>query len=77
MRSNLYRLITFLLLFLLSEVTQGQIQPIYSVPTPEVAGLGTYGTIPVSHFTGVPDISIPLYDKIGRASCRERVCLYV
>lgn len=69
MQSNLYRLITFLLLFLLSEVTRGQIQPIYSVPTPEVAGLGTYGTIPVSHFTGVPDISIPLYDiKEGEIS---------
>lgn len=38
-----------------------QSEPVYNVPCPEVANLGLYGTIPVSHFTGVPDISIPLY----------------
>ena len=30
-------------------------------PSPTVAALGSYGTIPVSYHTGVPDISVPLY----------------
>lgn len=38
-----------------------QSEPVYNVPGPEVANLGLFGTVPVSHFTGVPDISIPLY----------------
>ncbi len=32
-----------------------------SVTTPEAATLGKFGEIPVSYYTGVPDISIPLY----------------
>lgn len=40
----------------------GQNFPILNVPSPEIANLGQYGTIPVSLFTGVPDISIPLYE---------------
>ncbi len=31
-------------------------------PSPTVASLGKYGDVPVSLYTGVPDISIPLYD---------------
>lgn len=30
-------------------------------PTPEIAGLGQYGETPVGHFTGTPNISIPIY----------------
>jgi len=30
--------------------------------SPEAASLGKYGQIPVSHYTGVPNISIPLYN---------------
>lgn len=30
-------------------------------PSPTVAALGSYGSIPVSYHTGVPEISIPLY----------------
>src|ERR1035437_5293367 len=29
--------------------------------TPEVAGLGKYGDIPVSKYTGIPSIDIPIY----------------
>lgn len=29
--------------------------------TPEAVSLGKYGNVPVSHYTGVPNISIPLY----------------
>lgn len=43
-----------------------QLSPQINVPSPEVAGLGQYGVIPVSLFTGIPDISIPLYEiKVG------------
>jgi hypothetical protein len=31
-------------------------------PSPNVASLGKYGDIPVSLYTGIPNISIPLYD---------------
>lgn len=33
-----------------------------SLPSPNVAALGLYGEIPVSKFTGMPDISVPLYE---------------
>lgn len=53
----------------LSTFTWGQIKPVYNVPSPEVASLGQYGSIPVGHFTGIPDISIPLYEvKMGSFS---------
>lgn len=35
--------------------------PHVSVMTPEAAALARYADIPVSHYTGVPNISIPLY----------------
>lgn len=35
-------------------------------PSPNAASLGKYGAIPVSNYTGIPNISIPLYDvKVG------------
>lgn len=33
-----------------------------SVPSPNASSLGLYGQVPVSQFTGVPNISIPLYE---------------
>lgn len=30
-------------------------------PSPTVAALGVYGNVPVSYHTGIPDISVPLY----------------
>lgn len=32
-----------------------------NIPTPNAASLGRYGDIPMSYYTGNPDISIPLY----------------
>lgn len=47
----------------------GQLTPVYNVPSPEVANLGMYGNVPVSLFTGTPDINIPLYEmKVGKYS---------
>lgn len=36
-----------------------------AVPSPNASGLGVYGEIPVSYFTGIPNISIPLYEIKG------------
>lgn len=36
------------------------------VPTPTVASLGKYGDIPVSYYTGSPNISVPLYEIKSR-----------
>lgn len=41
---------------------EAQEKPTYNVPSPDIASLGSYGTVPVSLFTGTPDISIPLFD---------------
>ena len=38
------------------------LQPVYSVPSPEAATLSEFGQIPVSHFTGQPEVSIPIYE---------------
>src|SRR6476469_507577 len=42
---------------------QGQIprNPV-NVQSPNVASLGLYGEVPISPFTGLPTISIPLYE---------------
>src|SRR5688572_27480870 len=34
-------------------------------PSPEAAALGAYGNVPVSLYTGTPNISIPLYQIQG------------
>jgi len=49
---------------LLGHSAHGQAQPLMQViapPAPEVAALGKFGLVPVDYFTGVPDISIPVY----------------
>lgn len=37
-----------------------------STPSPTVASLGTFGDIPISLYTGMPDVSIPLLSVKGR-----------
>lgn len=62
-------LAVFVLLAAFSFNCLGQQVPIKNVPSPEIAGLGEYGKIPVSLYTGIPDISIPLYElKAGKYS---------
>ena len=44
-----------------------QVNPVWNVPSPEIASLGTYGQIPVGLYTGIPNINIPIYDiKVGK-----------
>ena len=46
-----------------------QVNPVWNIPSPEIASLGTYGQIPISYYTGTPNISIPVYDiKLGKYS---------
>lgn len=33
-----------------------------TIPAPNSASLGEYGAIPVGHYTGIPEIAIPLYE---------------
>lgn len=59
----------------LSAQENGEIQTIMSStgfkkqnvipPSPEAAGLGKFGNIPISLFTGTPNVGIPLYDLKG------------
>ena len=39
-----------------------QYEPNVISPSPNVASLGKYGDIPVSYYTGTPNISIPIYE---------------
>jgi hypothetical protein len=32
-----------------------------AIPTPNAASLGTFGDVPVSYFTGSPQIDVPLH----------------
>ncbi len=64
--SFIYKMLTILLMLPAVSEINAQIYPVHNIQSPEVANLGMYGTIPVSHYTGIPDISIPLYDiKVG------------
>ena len=55
---------TLLLLLVMAFMdVHGQIpEPPKSMISPTASSLGLYGEIPVSHFTGIPSIQIPLYD---------------
>lgn len=60
------RLALSLLLFFVIGVSTLMSQTYYdritNVQTPNVANLGVYGEIPITPFTGTPNISIPLYE---------------
>lgn len=60
--SSLYKF-TFVLIFCLC-TSLGYSQSLYppKVQSPNTAALGTFGEVPVSLFTGTPNISIPLYE---------------
>lgn len=58
-----YSFVVILLTCLLPLQASAQLlQPAYSAPSPQAASLGEFGAIPVSLFTGTPEISIPLFE---------------
>lgn len=69
MRRTLILLVVFCELFVTTSTVEAQLNALLSAPSPDVANLGLYGSIPVSHYTGIPNISIPIYDvKVGKYS---------
>ena len=54
--------IFFALVLLPLRVSAQLLQPVYSAPSPQAASLGEYGEVPVSHFTGTPGVSVPLFE---------------
>ncbi|MBB4044503.1 YD repeat-containing protein [Bacteroides reticulotermitis] len=61
MNKRLLLISALLAIFSFNCLGQRQV-PIKNVPSPEIAGLGEYGRVPVSLYTGVPDISVPIYE---------------
>ncbi|MGN7722115.1 hypothetical protein [Chitinophaga sp. 22620] len=46
-------------------------------PSPTASSLGKYGEVPVGHYTGIPQIAIPIYDvKEGSLSCPVSLSYY-
>jgi len=57
-------LLSYIIIFRLAAQESGVQYPyVHQIipPSPTVASLGKYGNIPVSNYTGIPNISIPLY----------------
>ncbi|MCI5056112.1 MAG: hypothetical protein MRY83_08390, partial [Flavobacteriales bacterium] len=64
MKKNLFKaLMSFVLQMsvLFNAYTQPNQQEYVSFPSPNAGNLGVYGEIPVGHFTGVPNIDVPLH----------------
>lgn len=60
--SNMKRITFFIINLTFCLLMQAQIpQAPTNLQSPNVANLGLYGEVPVSLFTGIPEISIPLY----------------
>jgi hypothetical protein len=61
------KIIIIKILFMFLLVSKGYSQvptPPMTALSPNAASLGLYGEVPVSFFTGVPDITIPLYNIV-------------
>jgi hypothetical protein len=74
---TLISIVTLFSLSLFPILVQGQDNATadFTMPTivqtsPEAKGIGKYGDVPVSTYTGVPDISIPIYTV--KAARREK-----
>jgi hypothetical protein len=61
MKRNILFLLLFLVLYInFGLYSQEARQPV-NILSPDVASLGRYGDVPVSYYTGTPNINIPLY----------------
>jgi hypothetical protein len=54
-----FRLLTASFFIIMSANAQIEKRDLF--PTPNASGLGTFGQIPVNLFTGIPEISVPIY----------------
>lgn len=54
--------IILILALITSSIIYAQFIPMQNFPSPKVGSLGKYGNVPVSSFTGQPNISIPIYN---------------
>lgn len=58
-----------ILFSLISLPVDSQVREVKNAPSAEVANLGTFGTVPVGLYTGIPSVSIPIYTiKIGNVT---------
>ncbi|MDD7706055.1 MAG: hypothetical protein PUJ13_06630 [Bacteroidales bacterium] len=57
---RLYTILATALAMMVFQPLGAQLQQVKSFPSPEVANLSTFGNIPVGHYTGTPDIQVPL-----------------
>ncbi|MCF0070783.1 SGNH/GDSL hydrolase family protein [Dyadobacter sp. CY261] len=66
-KTRIRQFVIYLSIFLLLWVGSGSIslaqfqRPDVSLPSPNAASLGLYGEVPVSLYTGMPNVTIPLY----------------
>lgn len=69
MKNLIIKLSFVAVLLIATKLNYGQDDYLPSIlpPSPSVSELGKYGEYPVSHNTGVPNISIPLYEITGRS----------
>src|SRR5690349_2361229 len=55
----------FIFLFVSFQIIAQDVVKRIVPPTPNATALGVYGAVPVSLHTGIPNISIPLYQMSG------------
>ena len=61
------RILCFVIILTMTITLQAQETHKVIPPSPNAASLGAYGNIPVGHYTGVPNINIPLYEIVSRS----------
>ena len=60
------KLIGIIILFIVTTSIRAQLMQPKDIPTPNASDLGKYGDIPVSYYTGQPNITVPIITLKGR-----------